>query len=268
MSCEDYRALISAALDGELSGEEQRTLEEHLAGCEECRAYREALRELSGLLSQDLPTPDESFCPAVMEKIRRQSAPRPVRRFPLRSLSLAASLLLLVGIGVYAGQAITPKYTARSAATESAEEPMLMTASADFAEAESEQAEYAAPAENAPAPAQSFSATQAATGAAEESGKMKDTAAAPAIADAGADTNQALSPSRLAAESWLRENGKEDFSVTDVERAEEIPSYESCLEGYAPVGGSWLASCVSPGGEVLTLLVDGSGTVYGIVREK
>lgn len=257
--------LISAALDGELSGEEQRTLEEHLAGCEECRAYREALRELSGLLSQDLPTPDESFCPAVMEKIRRQSAPRPVRRFPLRSLSLAASLLLLVGIGVYAGQAITPKYTARSA-TESAEEPMLMTASADFAEAESDQAEYAAPAENAPA--QSFSATQAAAGAAEESGKMKDTAAAPAIADAGADTNQALSPSRLAAESWLRENGKEDFSVTDVERAEEIPSYESCLEGYAPVGGSWLASCVSPGGEGLTLLVDGSGTVYGIVREK
>ena len=50
MSCEDYRALISAALDGELSGEEQRTMEEHLAGCEECRAYREALRELSGLL--------------------------------------------------------------------------------------------------------------------------------------------------------------------------------------------------------------------------
>lgn len=266
MSCEDYRALISAALDGELSGEEQRTLKEHLAGCEECRAYREALRELSGLLSQDLPTPDESFCPAVMEKIRRQSAPRPVRRFPLRSLSLAASLLLLVGIGVYAGQAITPKYTARSAAAESAEEPMLMTASADFAEAESEQAEYAAPVENAPA--QSFSATQAAAGAGAEDGKMKDTAAAPTIADAGADTNQALSPSRLSAENWLLENGKEDFSVTDVERAEEIPSYESCLGDYAPVGGSWLASCISPGGEGLTLLLDDSGTVYGIIREK
>ena len=262
MSCEDYRALISAALDGELSGEEQRTLEEHLAGCEECRAYREALRELSGLLSQDLPTPDEIFCPAVMEKIRRQSAPRPVRRFPLRSLSLAASLLLLVGIGLYAGQAITPKYTARSAAAESAEEPMLMTASADFAEAESEQAE------NAPAPAQSFSATQAAAGAGAEDGKTKDTAAAPEIADAGADTNQALSPSRLSAENWLLENGKEDFSVTDVERAEEIPSYESCLVDYAPVGGSWLASCISPGGEGLTLLLDDSGTVYGIIREK
>ena len=262
MSCEDYRALISAALDGELSGEEQRTLEEHLAGCEECRAYREALRELSGLLSQDLPTPDEIFCPAVMEKIRRQSAPRPVRRFPLRSLSLAASLLLLVGIGLYAGQAITPKYTARSAAAESAEEPMLMTASADFAEAESEQAE------NAPAPAQSFSATQAAAGAGAEDGKTKDTAAAPEIADAGADTNQALSPSRLSAENWLLENGKEDFSVTDVERAEEIPSYESCLGDYAPVGGSWLASCISPGGEGLTLLLDDSGTVYGIIREK
>ena len=262
MSCEDYRALISAALDGELSGEEQRTLEEHLAGCEECRAYREALRELSGLLSQDLTTPDESFCPAVMEKIRRQSAPRPVRRFPLRSLSLAASLLLLVGIGLYAGQAITPKYTARSAAAESAEEPMLMTASADFAEAESEQAE------NAPAPAQSFSATQAAAGAGAEDGKTKDTAAAPEIADAGADTNQALSPSRLSAENWLLENGKEDFSVTDVERAEEIPSYESCLGDYAPVGGSWLASCISPGGEGLTLLLDDSGTVYGIIREK
>ena len=138
---------------------------------------------------------------------------------------------------------------------------MLMTASADFAEAESEKAEYAAP-------AQSFSATQAAAGAVAEDGKTKDTAAAPTIADAGADTNQALSPSRLSAENWLLENGKEDFSVTDVERAEEIPSYESCLGDYAPVGGSWLASCISPGGEGLTLLLDDSGTVYGIIREK
>ena len=101
-----------------------------------------------------------------------------------------------------------------------------------------------------------------------EDGKTKDTAAAPTIADAGADTNQALSPSRLSAENWLLENGKEDFSVTDVERAEEIPSYESCLGDYAPVGGSWLASCISPGGEGLTLLLDDSGTVYGIIREK
>ena len=37
--CERYTDLISARLDGELTGEEERELEAHLACCPACRSF-------------------------------------------------------------------------------------------------------------------------------------------------------------------------------------------------------------------------------------
>jgi len=37
MNCEEFRALITARVDGELPPDRQRLLDEHLAGCESCR---------------------------------------------------------------------------------------------------------------------------------------------------------------------------------------------------------------------------------------
>ncbi len=256
MSCEDDHALLSAQLDGELSAEEQEALDAHLRECQECRAYKSALEEISVLLRRDLPTPDERLCPSIMEKLRAQSAPRPVRRFPLRSLSLAASLLLLVGLGVFAGRSLSPAKASQNAAESGVEEPMLMRTAADCAGEESASDESAAPAEGAPAqgvyaaPQMEAATTES---VAEDSGEVMNALDLPLP--------------RQAAETWLLENGKTGFAVTDVEPLEEIPPYEGCLDNYSPVGESALVRCVSTQGETLLLLVDESGTVYGTVVE-
>lgn len=46
-SCAEYRALISAYLDGESAPDERATVMAHLAGCEECRATLEAYRVIA-----------------------------------------------------------------------------------------------------------------------------------------------------------------------------------------------------------------------------
>ena len=46
MNCEEFRALITAHVDGELPADRQRLLDEHLAGCESCRRELAATAEL------------------------------------------------------------------------------------------------------------------------------------------------------------------------------------------------------------------------------
>lgn len=46
-TCEQYQILISGHLDGELTGEQQRSLEEHLQGCPGCRRDYEDLKRLA-----------------------------------------------------------------------------------------------------------------------------------------------------------------------------------------------------------------------------
>lgn len=46
MSCEKYRELISADLDGELNKEEREVLEKHLSDCAECRRLAEELKKM------------------------------------------------------------------------------------------------------------------------------------------------------------------------------------------------------------------------------
>jgi anti-sigma factor RsiW len=51
MNCEDFRAMITAWVDGELPGERQGLLQEHLAGCEGCRRELAEVRALKEELS-------------------------------------------------------------------------------------------------------------------------------------------------------------------------------------------------------------------------
>lgn len=51
MNCEDFRAMVTAWVDGELPPERQRMLEEHLAGCEGCRRELAEVRALKEELS-------------------------------------------------------------------------------------------------------------------------------------------------------------------------------------------------------------------------
>ena len=52
MKCEDYREMLGE----ELTQEQKKALEQHLAECEDCRAEEEMLRMLRDLPDEELPT--------------------------------------------------------------------------------------------------------------------------------------------------------------------------------------------------------------------
>ena len=56
MNCDEALILLSAQLDGELSGFEKRALQDHLKGCTSCRIASEELQALQSAV-QRLPTP-------------------------------------------------------------------------------------------------------------------------------------------------------------------------------------------------------------------
>jgi predicted anti-sigma-YlaC factor YlaD len=76
MTCERFKDLMMAALDGEISPSQLAELESHLAGCEECRRELAKLTEVTHLLGRiELPRPSEedmmSYWPSVYARIER-----------------------------------------------------------------------------------------------------------------------------------------------------------------------------------------------------
>jgi predicted anti-sigma-YlaC factor YlaD len=90
MNCVECREILSAALDAEASPAELQTAEAHLAGCADCRAFRDDLAADRALLQQ---WPDE--LPGVAAGHRSG-------RF--RHLAAAAVLILAIGAGFVAGR--------------------------------------------------------------------------------------------------------------------------------------------------------------------
>ena len=72
-SCEEYRELVSALLDGELSGAQQDEILEHLAACPDCRQYREDLTAIRRLLDWEEAQPPEDMMdlPGMKDEMRR-----------------------------------------------------------------------------------------------------------------------------------------------------------------------------------------------------
>lgn len=103
MSCDKYLELLSARLDGVLTGEEERELETHLAVCPGCRAAGAQLAALQGafpeLEESEVP---EGFAQGVMDRIRGEEKPKVIplfKRPQVRALAgLAACLALVVGL--------------------------------------------------------------------------------------------------------------------------------------------------------------------------
>jgi anti-sigma factor RsiW len=92
-----YSDLLNQELDGNLTSEQQARLDEHLAGCAECRAERAELAALSGLLRRSELPPQEDFRVRVMAALPAagwESRHPRTWRFP------AAVLLLLIGSGI------------------------------------------------------------------------------------------------------------------------------------------------------------------------
>lgn len=94
--------LISRLLDQDkmLSEEENKTLQAHLADCEECRLMYDAFSALSGYVGGEMEEPPAELRENVMAEIRREDIRRRNRRaFRWTGFVAAAAVLLLV-IGV------------------------------------------------------------------------------------------------------------------------------------------------------------------------
>lgn len=103
MACDRFLELLSARLDGALTEEEERELEEHLAACPDCRAVGAQLSALQGAFPEleEFPAP-EGFTQGVMDRIREETSPKVIplfKRPQFRALAgLAACLVLVAGL--------------------------------------------------------------------------------------------------------------------------------------------------------------------------
>ena len=105
MSCEQALELMSAALDGALSPEQEALLQAHLERCPECRRVMEAMKGLEQKLSALREPAPEGLKKGVLYRIDQATgkAKAPKRRWfgPGTAIgAVAAVLVLLVGLGV------------------------------------------------------------------------------------------------------------------------------------------------------------------------
>ena len=95
------RALLSSYINGEASARQAKRLEQHLAGCEECRLELEALRATVGLI-RELP---ELQVPRSFSLV----SPPVAARVPLRlawATGIATSLAALLVVALLAGDTL------------------------------------------------------------------------------------------------------------------------------------------------------------------
>lgn len=98
MGCERYTELLSARLDGELSGEETRELEEHLSQCPQCRALAAQLDQVKQSFAglEELEAP-QGFARDVIYAINRQPKILPLfRRLQKQAMAVAAAGIVLM----------------------------------------------------------------------------------------------------------------------------------------------------------------------------
>jgi len=97
--CEEYAALISAAVDNVLTADERRKLMDHLAACPACReAYTQMLAMHSAFAGWEEEVPGD-LAGDVMAKIRKEKAVSKSRRRSWLPLVAAAACCALVFIG-------------------------------------------------------------------------------------------------------------------------------------------------------------------------
>ena len=94
--CEHWEELLSARLDGPLTQEEARQLEDHLAACPRCRQYARELEETQSALRDWGAEPPPAVTEAILDAVRKE--PRPAKRPRRACMSLAAAAVLALVI--------------------------------------------------------------------------------------------------------------------------------------------------------------------------
>ena len=232
MNCEEYRALISCAVDGELTEEEQRRLDAHLTACEDCRAYRDALLSLSEELQRPMEPP-AALRLGVMDSVRADMRGKRLRRIR-RYGSLAACLVLIASLGLLP----------RMGKAKSAEAPMMLQA----------------------APAAGTVMTEAATA---DTVCEPEEAPVPMPEPEAAEKNMLFSYSNAAflpdaetvARDFLWERDGREYGECSVETVEALGDYTPTLVDYTPTG-----TITAVHFDPVTVLLDETMTVFGVVE--
>ena len=126
-NCEYYEELVGAALDGEITAEEEKELRAHLESCEACRNFYEAMQAISGA-DDALGEPPENFTANVMARVHEAAAPAKtpeetpakkktnITRLVTRYGALAAAAAVAIWAGVTFGGAFAAKSADSSSA--------------------------------------------------------------------------------------------------------------------------------------------------------
>ena len=125
-TCEEYRILISALIDDEISDPERSILMEHIAGCDDCKNYlNDQMLIHEAVQSMDCTAP-VGFADGVMARVRETKQTLPEKKvisFPhwKRFASLAACCAV-IALGIFAmdGANLSAESTADCAAPEMA----------------------------------------------------------------------------------------------------------------------------------------------------
>lgn len=103
MSCRKMRGLLAASVYGDLTDDERRTLEGHLASCPACRNEAAGLARVSAAIPIRTPKLDRDLMPALRRSIREEK-PQGIRiSFPWRfaaPLAAVASIVLISYVGL------------------------------------------------------------------------------------------------------------------------------------------------------------------------
>lgn len=150
-NCEYYEELIGAAIDGEITAEEDKELRAHLESCEACRNFYEAMQAISGT-DDALGDVPEDFTANVMARVHEAAAPaeKPVKRKAgiARLVTRYGALAAAAAVAIWAGVTFGGTFAAKGADSTSSNAPeiAMYSAAEDSAETETPAEAPAAPA--------------------------------------------------------------------------------------------------------------------------
>ena len=124
-NCEYYEELIGAALDGEITAEEDKELRAHLESCEACRSFYEAMQAISGT-DDALGDVPENFTANVMARVHETAAPaeKPAKKKASiqRLVTRCGALAAAAAVAIWAGVTFSGTFAAKGASSTAREE--------------------------------------------------------------------------------------------------------------------------------------------------